>query len=248
MSEIAALFGFLLPAAAFAGGAYLIFRAAGRLSPSGTLSGEVSCPKPVQAFVSGKAAAYSRLVVDFYQGGHAPWKNVLVLEKRAPFTVSGKEVGPDHADFRLSSPKVYVGYPAVEGGMIDELRHNLKQLQSMADFSGEVGPNESIPSEVLAPLMANPGIKAKLAPHMRKPLRISEYSLAEGARVSVLSDPAIRQGGKTLKGTVEFPLIITDDDSAASSAMREKALLSAGIGVFLVLFSILLLFFVLSAM
>jgi hypothetical protein len=76
---------------------------------------------------------------------------------------------------------------------------------------------------------------------------VSEYAIKEGAKITVAPDPAAPAGdGTAMRGTLEFPIVITDAEDAAGLPMREKAYLSLFLGLLLVCVSVFLLFFLLS--
>lgn len=242
---LALLFSLFLPLITFSAGAYLVYRGLRRMSPSGAIRGKMRIPNPIESPASKRLCAYSRVVVDYYAGGHTPWRNIYSAEKKTNFSVGGKEVDATHADFRLLAPYMSRGHVAPRG-LVSELKYNLRQVGDFMDILAEVGPKEILDQPMLDAIMENEAAKKKIRPFLSKPLRILEYLLEEGAEISIATDPATSQAGGTIRGTESYPLLITNaGEEAASSSMREKAYLSLFVGAALLAASFLLFIYIL---
>ncbi len=196
------LFILILPAAAFVGGIYLAYRGFRRLSgpPGGAVSGTVRCKDDMRSRMTNERCAYSRVVVERYQGGHQPWKEIFSFERRAPFMVGGRDVDPAHADFRLSRSFVAQGYVRRDKGPIERAASfitgplsgmpSLSVARGAFDLTQEVRENEFLEPDAYTSIMALAGAREKVAPYSRQPLRISEFMLREGGSAIVVPDPA----------------------------------------------------------
>ncbi|MEW6722188.1 MAG: hypothetical protein AB1324_02920 [Candidatus Micrarchaeota archaeon] len=248
---IGLLFSLFLPLAALVAGCYLIWRGHGRSKTASALSGTASSPEPVESLATGRKCIYSKTVVEYYGGGPDPWKTACSAERRAPFSVGGRNVDPEGAEFHLSRPLVITGYARREKGMFEEFADSIAKsstaniaksvLTSITMTPGEkeeVG-DSMIDDSVMLALVRNPALKPRLLPHIKKALRITEYSLFEGAKVSLVGGMAGPSG--RLAASAAAPLIVSDEGAgAAKSDMSEKAFVSVALGAALIMVSIVL--------
>jgi hypothetical protein len=245
--SITFLFGLILPIAALAGGIYLVIRGLKRGGAGSGVSGTLSCPEAFDSHITKRKCAYSKVVIERYRRGHDPWEVLYKLERFAPFSAGRSQVDPEHADMRVSAPTLYTGYLKPGKGILDELQTNIRHIRSIADFTGEVASNEFLDDSIISAVLGLPGAAEKLKPHLQSAFRISEYALPVGAEISVFQDPAVPLGkGGLLHGTLEYPLIVSDQAALASAPLvREKSLFSLLLGAGLILISIAILAFML---
>ena len=232
------LLAFVFPASAFFGGAYLIFR--GLSLPARSFArGQARAERAVRSHLDGRDVVYSRLSVEYFTGRSPEWKEVYSSERKGPFRLSGRPVSPDFAHFRLSNPKVVQGFVPVEGGL-------LSSIEGLLEFTGyeKGGPigaglrsllgrdRAFIDLGTLKRLSEDPKAGKAVARQKSKFLRISEFSVPQGSKLSVAS------AYPDLRGTVAHPLLITDAPiEGARSDMEEKARFSLLLGAGLVIFS-----------
>ncbi len=235
------------PFAMLIAGGYLLARGLRRPAAAEALRGRVSSSGAFESHITRTKCVYSRVVVEQYRRGHDPWERVFSVERREPFTVSGRKVDPARADMRTSLPTAYVGYMRPGKGLVQELSANLRQVQGLADITSEVAPNEYLDDQVIVALLAIPGARDRLRKHMGKALRVTEHVISASSEVSVFADPSMPQAaGAPISGTEEFPLIITDSAAArAKSIMSEKSLASIALGALLIIGSLCILAFLL---
>jgi hypothetical protein len=241
---IAYIAAFAFPFSVFAIGGYLIFRGISKPETK-SASGKVRSAQAFQSQVSRKTVTYSKLVIEAYQGGHAPWKEIYREERKSDFALSGRPISMEFADVRLSGPAVLEGYLRREKGSIEQFGEYFYRwagpmttiLQAVSlDQKGEI---RFLDDAVVQPLMSeNAAAKAAIMKNKSKPLRISEFTIEDGARICAASTLA------DLKGGLEHPLLITDTpENDARSTMDEKARTSVLLGAGLVLFSFVVSFF-----
>jgi hypothetical protein len=244
--SITFFFGLILPAAAFAGGIYLVIRGLRRGQASPGVSGALSCQDAFDSHITKRQCAYSKVVIERYRRGHDPWEVLYKLERSVPFRAGRSQVDPEHADFRISAPALFTGYLKPGKGILDELQTNIRHIRSIADFTGEVAPNEFLDESAISAVLGLPGAADKLKTHMKSAFRISEYLLPVGAEVTVFQDPAVPLGkAGPLHGTLEYPLIVSDQAALASAPLvREKSVMSMFLGAILIIISLILLAFV----
>lgn len=247
------------PAALFFGGAYLIYRAVTRRGLSqdaGTLlSGSVSSSEHFKSHVSEQPCIYSRVIVEYHVGGHAPWQTVTTIEKRVPFVVGGIPVDPAHAVFLVSSCKIYKGFVKPSEDNLLETFRSMKERSSAGQMTrdvleharielGGVSRHEVLDVRVVSAITRHGGEAVRK--HIYKPLRVQECMISQGAPVHVLGaeKPSSREGKSVLTGD----MAITDSgEEAVRHYFKEKAYLGAGVGAALLLFSFLLFFVLLSS-
>ncbi|HSB46820.1 MAG TPA: hypothetical protein VLD37_02315 [Candidatus Bilamarchaeum sp.] len=244
---------FVFPVLVFALGAYLVFRGASKPEPK-SVSGTARCANPLKSPVSGRSAAYFRLVIEAYRGGHAEWKEIYRAESNSPFTLSGRPVSLEYADIRISKPAVFEGHSkadfikgdiALFGSVFGQFQNNITTaLAASFVIARAIGflptGTQFLDEPILQGLLADPAIKKALRPHLGKYLRVSEYSIEDGSRITAVS------GSGELRGSLERPLLITDgSQDEALSTIEEKAktsiLLGAGLLTFSFVISLLLL-------
>jgi hypothetical protein len=255
-----------IPFILFLAGGYLLYRGIKRLvSVTKVFSGSVSVASPVKSHITKQNCAYSKLLVEYYHGGHIPWQPIYTTEKKAQFSINGKTFDPKYADIRISNTKTSAGYIKHEAGFLARLGLVLKlpisTLRPLAksihdtvylahdacDLTNEVRQNEFIDDSILLTVLEDKIIAAKIKPHLKKPLRISEYTIPEGKLIWVAIDSSLSEGDKALAGTFEFPLIISDiDEQIVLSTIKEKMYLSLLLGSFLIIFAVVFAFSFLS--
>lgn len=247
---LSSVFALFLPVVVFAGGAYLfVMGYSGKKEPEeakkGALSGPVSSSDPVRSLISGEDCVYSKTVAEFYCGGHEPWRQVFITEARAPLCIAGKPLDASRAVFDLSNPLLLQGHAGKKfRGILGSFGDFIDSTQPMAlakgvlDAAGIRPADEAAASVQLIDDRAISAILAcrggqELKRHISKPLRISEYVLAEGTRVSASwIGPPVQTG---LPGEI----LITDaGDESAAAAARERAIMRMAVGGGLVLLSL----------
>lgn len=242
------LFSFFFPLSSLMAGGYLIYRSVRRHGHAASpLSGKVRCSAPLCSPVWGRSCAYYRLEIEAFQGGHDPWKMVYRSERRVQFHAGPKPVHPEYADFRLSSPLVISGRLKRDKGIMDAFREEGFQLvrSGAAAFrlAGSSGaPAWNIDEAVVSALMADPKACRALKSNAGREIRVTEHALCVGSDVLVTRD-----SGPTgdFRGTVDYPLIISDTDDGGSS-LREKAAMSLALGLGMVILSFALLLLMLE--
>lgn len=239
----------------FIGGSYLIFRGLRRGCFLGCriFSGKVG-GQSFPSHLSNQNCIYSKVVIEYSQGGHLPWRQIGVLEKKSQFLLDGKTVDPEYADIRLSTPKIFTG----------RAKPNRTLLESAVDAVKKTGPGQTISSavesvlpsapeqfldmNVYAVLLKNEQISRNIKRHRGRELRVREYVLAEGSDVCVLANGSAPVSESTIAGSMEFPLLITDKPAAdARSAMNEKAYLGILLGGGAILLALVILVLLLAS-
>ncbi len=229
----------VFPAVLTLAGGYLLYRGAMRKSGKKvTLSGPLSAGGELQSHITAQGCAYSKTVVEYYQRGAKPWKEIYSFESKVPFKIDGKTVDPSHASFHLPQPKRYEGYIRPNPGLFDMLGSAMRHVRGVADITSEISPGEILDERVLRTVLLLPGAKERMKNYMHGAIRVSEYCLPLGALVNVAVDPLTPQGGPStqISGTLEYPLVIGVHD--AGVVMDEKALASMGLGAFLILLAL----------
>jgi hypothetical protein len=245
---IAYLAAFAFPFSVFAIGGYLIFRGISK-SETRSVSGKAKPHKTFKSPVSGKNVTYSKLVIEAYQGGHTPWKEIYKDELKMDFILCGKNVSMEFSDVRITVPLVLEGYIRRKKGDIEEFGEYLyrwagyigspgRTILQIARSLGSKGELRFLDDALVGGLMSEGSVKAAIEKNIRKPLRISEFTIEDGTRLCVASNQA------DLRGTMEHPLLITDTpENDARFTMEEKARTSILLGAGLVLFAFVLSFF-----
>lgn len=248
---IAYLFALMLPASAFFGGAYLIFRGVSKGNPSAARlsSGQARADSAFRSPISGDDCIYSKLTVEYFTGKEPEWKEVYSSERRCDFRLSGRPVSAGHADFRPSRVVALQGFVPHEGGLLSGIegileaagygeKSPLGKLRSA--LNGESKP--FIDGAAIERLSADHRLKKAIERHHKKFLRISEHSIPDGRKLHVASF------GPDLAGTMEHPLLITETPQEARTALDEKAKMSVLLGSGLIAFSFLLSSLLLASM
>jgi hypothetical protein len=240
---------FVFPLMALGGGAYLILR--GLQMRAGTpvlLSGRARSLESLRSPLGGEACVYSRVIVEYYQGGHQPWREIFSFEKRPPFSMDGRRVDTGFADFRVRETLSESGYARRDKGMFEQFGDMLAKSQpgeivrSVATAvtftpgaAEEIG-GSYLDSKRMEALLKLPGAQGRMRPHIRKALRIREYSVPEGALVSVAGGT---EGPGGISGKMDAPLVISDgSEGGARESLVEKGAISILIGGALVLLGI----------
>lgn len=227
---IAYLSFFMFPLFLFIIGAYLIFR--GSSGAASRLSGRARSTMPFSAVSGGRRAAYSRLVIEAYDGRSSSWKKVYSHAEGPDMLVAGKRISLEHADVRIRPAVIHEGYISRGKGALEEFVGRvgapLKLIRDALDPGMRVKPLER---SVIESLPLRKEAKEAIARNIRKPLCISETVIWEGAEIRVLSHHP------DFRGTLERPLLITDgpeEDALATAAEKAKTsvLLGAGLVVF----------------
>jgi hypothetical protein len=213
------------------------------------LNGRASSPSAFESHATRAKCIYSRVMVEQYRRGPNPWEKIFTLERREPFSISGRLVDPAGADIRVEAPSVFTGYLRPGKGLIQEFAANLRKVQGIMDITAEVSPNEFLDENVAAALLSLPGARDRISRHSGRALRVTEHVIPAGAAVSVYADPAgPKPADGTVRGSAEYPLIISDSiGSGADKVMGQKSLASIIIGSVLVLLSLALFLFLLFA-
>ncbi|MFH0884639.1 MAG: hypothetical protein V1861_02935 [Candidatus Micrarchaeota archaeon] len=219
-------------------GGYLLYRGAVRkLQKRDAISGAVAEAEPLLSHISAQRCAYSKVVVEYYQRGANPWKEIYSFESKVPFKIGAKTVDPTHASFSLPVPKRFEGYIRPNPGLFDMIGPGIRQLRGMADITSEISPGEVLDGHALNIVLSLPGAKERMKNYMKGAIRVTEHCLPLGTEVTVAIDPAAPQGSANrISGTLEYPLVISVH--GAHSIMDEKALMSMGLGAFLVLLAL----------
>jgi hypothetical protein len=220
-------------------GGYLLYRGAIRkLERKVSVSGQVSPIEPLLSHISSQKCAYSKVVVEFYQRGTSPWKEIYSFESKVLFKIGGKTVDPAHAAFVLPAPKRFEGYLRPNPGLFDMIGPGIRGLRGIADITSEVSPGEILDEHVFKTVLSLPGAKERMKNYLHGAIRVTEHCLPLGTDVTVVIDPAAPpQSGTTgISGTLEYPLAISVH--GAHNIMDEKALASLGLGAFLVLLAL----------
>ncbi len=239
----------LFPTAALLAGAFLLIRGYLKLQlvPAIT-SGPVSSPGKMKEPLSGQPCAYYRLVLECYRGGASPWRTLASMEGRADLMVGKTLIRPDFADFQLKA-RVTEGFVRREPGLLEEMRtmyplRLAKGILRASPFSHDPFEERFLEDSFVTVLKGLDPLKKKLADNIRRPLRITEYVLPEGAKAFVSGG---KSAGGILSGELENRLIITDSDEGdIRSAVRDRAAASIAAGAFLLVLSALL-YYVIAA-
>lgn len=228
----------VFPAVLSLAGGYLLFRGIARKTQAReSVIGNVASSGPLESHVTGQKCAYSKVIVEYYQRGGSPWKEIYSLEARVPFRLGAKSVDPSHATYHLAPPKTFEGYLRPNPGLFDTIGPTVRQMRGIADFTSEVSAGEILDEKVLRTVLALPGAKERMKNYMNGAIRVSEYCLPNGTGISVAMDPAASQiPGGAIAGSLEFPLAISV--AGAESVMNEKAFMSIALGGFLLLLAL----------
>lgn len=224
----------LLSLALFVSGAYIGFRGKERLdsiSKLSSYSGPAKAERPLESNLTKERCIYSHLVVEYYQALRRPglpkWDVAVDLKRQSTFMLEGSLFDPASSDVD-AKPVQVSGY--------------LRSVGALDEFitrSGIASHNLPIDSQAESNLLSSPEVKSRLAPHMKKILRITETVIPEGAEVFVLSYPPKNQHEPAA------PILVsTSPPSKALSSLANRAYVGLGLGAALILvaFAIVLFF------
>jgi hypothetical protein len=222
-------------------GSFLIFRGISKRETR-SVSGKVRSAQGFQSHISKKVVTYSRLVIECYERARGAWKEIYSHVEKSDFLLSGRPVSMEFADVRLSNPLVHEGYVKRKKGTIEQLQSYLYLwgtrgalvLIPFHSFANK-GELRFLDDELVRFIMSQKKAKSAIEKNIMKPMRISEYLIETGARITVAS------GSGTLRGTVEHPILITDSpENDARSTVDEKAKTSILLGAGLIFFSLMI--------
>ncbi len=241
----------ILPVISFVGGLYLIYRGvsnyqmvegyraapiASAIPPMCEFSGKVRCDSPVQSRATKEDCAYSKTVIEYYAGGHPEWKEIISLENKASFSLadnSGKIlINPEGVLVDPSPSQSFQG--RTERFRKKGLLSRIKTFQQKATATSPLPEAESPVDAPLANIMEDKKAEHKLRRYLKKDLRISEYNLPQGSDARVVM---------RVDGADRIPLIISNKDTGfIRSYLKERTLITTGIGITLIIISVLVIF------
>ena len=245
------LFSLVFPTVASITGAYLIFRGMGRLSRSGTpvVCGKVKCKDPIKSLAIGSDCVFFDTLLEVYKNGR--WHPFFSIKYGTPFMVGNRQIEEWSVGYiKLSKPIIMTGTTPHRKDFIENWTGLVRRsfIYRPVSFALSIlGRNESsyLPLEgsVLTRLQEHPDVKGLLVHNNVGLIRITEDVIHEGMDICVIAE-ADKDPQGPLKGTTEFPLIFTDmkpDD--ATESLKERALLSVGLGILLLGISAIILAF-----
>jgi hypothetical protein len=247
------IFSLLFPSAAAMIGAYLVFRGISRLVKTGgsIICGKVKCKKVVKSIASGRECALYRTIVEIYKNGH--WRYIYSVQHGTSFLLGRREVAESVVHLKLSKPVVIHGTITNENGLIEK---GIDTLKGSAIYKIAAAPISAVlpffaspvygplSEAVLVRLQKDPGAGAALKHHKASLIRITEHALTNGMEVCAITEASSKS---PLKGTIEFPLILSDmRPEYAAESLKERSLLSIVAGAVLIVISVPLFVFLLS--
>src|SRR4030095_12452240 len=122
------IFSMIFPSLAFAGCSYLILRGANRRS---LVRGKASSKSPLESPISRRRAVYYRVTVEYYCGGHHPWREIFSSEKKAQFSIGRRSVSTQYAHFSARRSAMLKGYLRRKGFM-DKLKGTLEKIEPLS--------------------------------------------------------------------------------------------------------------------
>ncbi len=244
------LFSLVFPSVAAFAGVYLIYRGASRFTKSGksVICGTVKCKKTLKSFATGRDCVFFYTLIESYKRG--AWRPVYFIKNGVSFMLGGRTVEEGITYLKLSKPIVIHGAIPHRKGLIekgsDMVRDNTIYRAAAAPVLGRFGffaPSAYLPldASVLKRLQGYPALKKILEHDNIRIIRITEHVLGEGMEICAIAE-AETGGKEPIKGTVEFPLIISDmkpDDAVES--LKERSWLSILAGAAIMMISALLL-------
>ncbi|NYZ73620.1 hypothetical protein H0O00_00595 [Candidatus Micrarchaeota archaeon] len=239
-------FSLLFPMAAALTGVYLILRGAGRFTKSrhSIICGKVKYKKTVKSLATGRDCAFFYTLIESYSRGR--WHPIYFIKQETSFMLGSRPVEEGVAYLNLSKPTIIHGTIPHEKKLVEKSMESLQNSIAYRPVSAALsilGRNEPVYQpldiSIMGRLQSNPRIKAVLKHHNARLLRITEHVLSEGMEIC-----AIAEAGDTgpIKGTTEFPLILSDmKPEDAVDSLKERSLLSIFSGGALLIISALLL-------
>ncbi|MFH0737757.1 MAG: hypothetical protein V1827_04095 [Candidatus Micrarchaeota archaeon] len=237
----------IFPIITAATGAYLISRGMKRESGASEIHGRVRCERPIESPFSRKPVVYFKVVQEIFFGGNMGWKEFESAVALLDFSINGKRIELDHADVRLSGALAYSGYLKHDNLMMERFNKTIRDINSKISIGAvEVPPDAYLSQEAMDGLdrFRKLGIEAfgkmpkQISQKENRPLRISEYSIPVGMELFVVPDPAMHQAGDVVKGSKEYPLLVSDK-TEGKALVQEKAFMSKALGVGLIIVAIL---------
>ncbi len=241
----------VLPAISFVGGLYLIYRGvtnyqmvagypvasiASATSPMCEFSGKVSCDRPVKSAATKAPCAYTKTVVEYHAGGHPEWKEVLSLEDKASFALvdsSGRiMINPEGVLVDLDPSQTFQGRSEKFRGK--GLLGGIKQLQQKAKATAPIPETESQVDIPLSSILEDKKTEHRMRRYLKRDLRIEEYNLPQGSDARVVMK---------VDGAERIPLVISNKDpGSVRSYLKERTLITTGIGITLIIISAMVIF------
>lgn len=236
MDLMSLLFVLFLPAMAFVGGFYLIYRGWKRKGEVSSICGIARCKNPIVSPITGRRCIYAKAVIEYYVSGSSPWRTAWSSESKADFSVGRASVSSNYTEYQIREPQIFTGNIKRPKGMLETF---VEPVTSSLPGSARVFLND----DLCLALMSVDAIKRAISPHISKVFRITEYAITEGSNVCVIDQSGLKRGMAT--GSMEFPLLISDLGSAsAKSSLNEKAVFSIILGLALIFASVLLATFI----
>lgn len=164
------------------------------------------------------------------------------MEGRAELAVGDALIVPDAADFRLR-PRISEGFVRREPGLLEQagLGEPLRMMRGVVmanPLSHDQYEGKFLDDGLVSALRSLGPIGKNLGENEKRPLRVTEYVLPEGAVVSVCGGA---QTGGRLRGSIDRRIIISDSGADdIRSALRERAAAAIAAGAFLIVLSGLL--------
>lgn len=222
-------------------------------SSKSVICGKVKCKKTVKSLAAATDCAMYRTVVEVHKRGS--WHPICSIQHGTSFLLGRREVVESVAHLTLSNPVIIHGTIPHEKGLIEKGINKVKGsslykataapiLASLPFFGSSVyGPlNEA----ALIRLQKNFEVAAALKRHKASLLRITEHAITDGMNICAISE-AVGSQTRALRGTTEFPLILSDmKPEDAIESLKERGLLSISAGVVLIAIAIPLFIFLLS--
>ncbi len=234
------------PSAALAAGAFLLVRGILKLRERPPiLSGKASSAVKMREPLRNAPCAYCKVVLESYTGGARPWKALASVERRGEFFVGDIKISPEYTDFRLP-PKMSEGYLRKSPGLLEqtvgEPIRMVRGAMRANPFSHEKFEGKLLDEELVSALRSMEPMRKALSGNIRKPVRVTEYILPEGATVFLCGGNRSPSG---IKGSLDNRMILSgsgEDD--IRSALRDRAAMGIAAGAFLLVLSALLYFLI----
>lgn len=243
--QMASFSALVFPIIIFFVGIFFVSKGASRRSAAFS-SGKVRAGK---TFTSprGRPCVYSKVTVDYYVGGPATWRRFYYNEQRLPFFLGNQEISIENADLRLQ-PTISTGAimrkKGIFEGFIDNIYSQVDRAKALWPVPAvmvwvphyEPAPKAFLDDKTSKALQGLDGFKKSVAPHIKKPLRVSEYAIYPGDVVCV----AYNNPGQ--------PFLVSDaDEPEACDMAREKSYLAIFVGLVFVVVSLAAFFIALSS-
>ncbi|MEW6749013.1 MAG: hypothetical protein AB1295_04875 [Candidatus Micrarchaeota archaeon] len=228
----------LLSAALFVSGAYIGFRGYERLKSASASNVHTGSPRaqfPLDSALTRQSCIYSHLVIEYFHNRITPgavsapsgWVSAMDLKRKSPFRLGDASFDISGSDID-AKPVQVAGYIERSVGALDDFMR----------WSAIASANRPLDPAIVSNLLVLPEVKSRLAPHLKKILRITETFIPEDSEVFVLANPP-----KTQHAAAPAILISTSSGAKALADLTRTANMGIGLGIALIVVAIAIILF-----